>query len=277
MVFDINIGTNDGPALKEADVGFSMGINGTEVAKEASDIVLLDDNFASLVKAVIWGRSVYDSVRKFLQFQLTVNIVAVLVAVVSVIMDHNSEPILTAVQLLWINLIMDTFAALALATDTPDDALLNRLPSRRSDSLISYDMWKMIIGQAIYQFIVAIMFMRFSYLILPISDQKDYNRTLVFNSFVLLQIFNLLNARTLSTGQYNIFKNILKNKFFIPLWIFMLITQICLIELSIFHPIFKTINLNLMEWLLTAGAGSGSLVIGVLIKILPDCGRKSGK
>jgi Ca2+-transporting ATPase len=112
-------GTNDGPALRAADVGFSMGIAGTEVAKEASSIILMDDNFASIVKAVAWGRCVNDSVRKFLQFQLTVNVTAVLIAFISAIIDKDDSSVLSAVQLLWVNLIMDTLAALALATDTP--------------------------------------------------------------------------------------------------------------------------------------------------------------
>ena len=267
--------TNLGPALKEADVGFSMGIAGTEVAKEASDIILLDDNFASLVKAVIWGRSVFDSVRKFLQFQLTVNIVAVLVAVVSVVIDKDSEPILTAVQLLWVNLIMDTFAALALATDKPTEALLKRLPYRKSDPLISYDMWKMILGQAIYQFGISMFFMKFSHLILPTAENEAYIRSLVFNVFVLLQIFNLLNARRLSTKDFNIFKNIFENKFFVPLWIFMFAAQVSLIQVPFLHPIFKTISLGWYDWVLTLSAGFGGVLFGVIIKILPDIGRPS--
>ncbi|KAH9446324.1 hypothetical protein Pst134EA_030245 [Puccinia striiformis f. sp. tritici] len=110
-------GTNDGPALKAAHVGFSMGISGTEVAKEASDIILMDDNFSSIVSAIMWGRCVNDSVKKFLQFQLSVNITAVLITFITSIASDSETSILTAVQLLWVNLIMDTFAALALATD----------------------------------------------------------------------------------------------------------------------------------------------------------------
>ena len=140
--------------MKRADVGFSMGISGTEVAKEASSIVLMDDNFASIVKAMLWGRSVNDSVKKFIQFQLTVNVSAVLLAFISSVIDGNESGALTAIQLLWVNLIMDTLAALALATESPSIDLLDRPPTLKNAPLISIPMWKMIIGMAILQVIV---------------------------------------------------------------------------------------------------------------------------
>ncbi|KFG63918.1 calcium-translocating P-type ATPase, PMCA-type protein [Toxoplasma gondii RUB] len=128
-------GANDAPALKKADVGFAMGLSGKEVAKQAADIVLLDDNFGSIVKAVKWGRNVYDNIRRFLQFQLTVNVVAVVTAFLTATIIRESP--LTAVQMLWVNLIMDSFASLALATEPPTDELLNRKPHSRHDYLIS--------------------------------------------------------------------------------------------------------------------------------------------
>lgn len=145
-------GTNDGPALKKADVGFAMGIAGTDVAKEASDIILMDDNFTSIVKAVMWGRNVYDSISKFLQFQLTVNVCAIFVAFLGSAIIGKSP--LKAVQMLWVNLIMDTFASLALATEPPTEELLTRKPYPRNKSLVSQTMAKNILCHAIYQFTI---------------------------------------------------------------------------------------------------------------------------
>lgn len=122
-------GTNDAPALKKADIGFAMGITGTQVAKEAAGIILLDDNFNSIVTAIKYGRNIFDCIRKFLQFQLTVNIVAISIAFLGAVFINESP--LTAVQMLWVNLIMDTLAALALATDPPQDELLARMPYSR--------------------------------------------------------------------------------------------------------------------------------------------------
>lgn len=142
-------GTNDAPALTAADVGLSMGITGTNVAKEASDIVILDDKFSSIVKAILWGRSVYDNIRKFLQFQLTVNVVALLSVFISAC-ARTALP-LNAVQMLWVNLIMDTMGALALATEPPSPSLLERKPYQRSASLISLPMWRNILVQSVFQ------------------------------------------------------------------------------------------------------------------------------
>lgn len=187
-------GTNDAPALKMADVGFSMGIAGTEVAKEASAIILMDDNFASIVKALKWGRAVNDAVKRFLQFQLTVNITAVILTFVTAVSSESEKSVLTAVQLLWVNLIMDTLAALALATDPPQDSVLDRKPEPKGSSIISPTMWKMIFGQAIYQ--LAITFLLYyggTHVVQPIVGgdlEKDDIETLVFNTFVWMQIFN---------------------------------------------------------------------------------------
>ena len=186
-------GTNDGPALKMADVGFSMGIAGTEVAKEASAIILMDDNFSSIVKALMWGRAVNDAVKKFLQFQLTVNITAVLLTFVSAVSSSDETSVLSAVQLLWVNLIMDTFAALALATDPPAPSILDRKPDPKSAPLITINMWKMIIGQAIFQLAVTFTLYFAGHEILGYARDEHGDlalKSLVFNTFVWMQIFN---------------------------------------------------------------------------------------
>uniref|UniRef100_H2Z414 Cation-transporting P-type ATPase C-terminal domain-containing protein n=1 Tax=Ciona savignyi TaxID=51511 RepID=H2Z414_CIOSA len=194
-------GTNDGPALKKADVGFAMGIAGTDVAKEASDIILTDDNFTSIVKAVKWGRNVYDSIAKFLQFQLTVNVVAVIVAFLGACILKDSP--LKAVQMLWVNLIMDTLASLALATEQPTDALLLRKPYGRNKALISRTMMKNILGHAFYQLIVIFVLLFAGDVLFDIDSGRGLSLhstptqhfTIVFNVFVLMQIFNEINAR----------------------------------------------------------------------------------
>ncbi|KAM3683405.1 hypothetical protein ACJW31_12G144900 [Castanea mollissima] len=144
-------GTNDAPALKEADIGLSMGIQGTEVAKESSDIVILDDNFTSVVTVLRWGRAVYTNIQKFLQFQLTVNVAALAINLVAVV--SSGKVPLTAVQLLWVNLIMDTLGALALATEKPTNDLMSKPPVGRSEPLITKIMWRNLMAQAMYQVI----------------------------------------------------------------------------------------------------------------------------
>jgi len=180
-------GTNDAPQLSEADVGFAMGIAGTEVAKQASDIILLDDNFNSILKAVLWGRNVFLSIKKFIQFQLTVNICAVIMGLLGAITTGQTP--LTAVQLLWVNLIMDTFAALALATDPPIKKLLDSPPYGRQASLITKKMWVCIFGQVILQLSVLIYLLfsdltRIPFLQINPADLETIRSSLIFNIFV---------------------------------------------------------------------------------------------
>ncbi|KAI7898533.1 PMCA-type calcium-translocating P-type ATPase [Cokeromyces recurvatus] len=258
-------GTNDGPALKLADVGFSMGIAGTEVAKEASSIILMDDNFSSIVKAIMWGRCVNDSVKKFLEFQITVNITAVVLTFISSVVSHDQKSVLTAVQLLWVNLIMDTFAALALATDPPTKELLERSPEPRSAPLITFKMWKMIIGQAIFQIVVTT--------ILLYSDVLHYEandpilQTIVFNTFVFCQIFNEINCRRIDS-HLNIFSNILANKFFI--FIFALCVALQVIIVNVGGAAFQVTRVNGVAWAISIVVGLLSIPIGAVIRLIPD-------
>lgn len=278
-------GTNDGPALKIADVGFSMGIAGTEVAKEASAIILLDDNFSSIVKAIMWGRSVNDAVAKFLQFQITVNITAVILAFVSAVSSSDFHPVLSAVQLLWVNLIMDTFAALALATDPPTEKILNRKPTPKSAPLITTNMWKMITGQSVYQLAVTftLYFAGFSFLgyqsrvnaLLPGSKERsDLDSTLhtelntiVFNAFVWMQIFNEFNNRRLD-NKFNIFEGIHRNYFFIIINCIMVGGQVMIIYVG--GLAFSIKRIDAMQWGVCIACAAPCLLWAILLRCIPD-------
>lgn len=273
-------GTNDAPALKAADVGFAMNIAGTEVAKEASDIILMDDNFASIVKALMWGRAVNDAVRKFLQFQITVNITAVLLAFISAVSNDEEQSVLTAVQLLWINLIMDTMAALALATDPPSRAILNRKPDPKSAPLFSTTMWKMIIGQAIYQLVVTLVLYFAGAHILnydeidPIADPelaqlKDRQlQSLVFNTFTWMQIFNALNNRRLD-NRFNVFEGIHRNLFFVGIFLVMIGGQVLIMFVGGWEA-FQAQRQTGPQWGIALVLGAISLPIGVVVRLIPD-------
>jgi Ca2+-transporting ATPase len=205
-------GTNNGPVLKTANVGFSMGIASTEVAKEASGVILMDNDFTSIVKAIMWSRCVNDAVRKFLQFQISTNITAVIITFISAVAS-NEESVLTAVQLLWINTIMDTFAALALATDPASISLLDRKLDTHATRIFTADVIKMILGQSIYQVVIILVFHFLGHQILGLdhSDQGDgIVQTFVFNTFVFAQIFNSVNCRKLD-NKLNILEGVLKN------------------------------------------------------------------
>ncbi|KAL9082020.1 MAG: hypothetical protein Q9159_006791 [Coniocarpon cinnabarinum] len=257
-------GTNDAPALKVADIGFAMGLKGTGVAKEASDIILLDDNFSSIVRAIEWGRAVNDAVKKFLQFQLTVNITAVITTVVTGIASINQTTVLTAVQLLWVNLIMDTLAALALATDPPSKSVLDRRPDKKSDPIISVTMWKMLLIQAVYQ-LIFILLCYFVPSLLPYSE--DVHRTTIFNAFVWMQIFNTLNCRRLD-NKFNVFEGIFKNLWYPIILVVMIAGQILIVFVG--GAALTTVRINGAQWGISLIAGAVVLPLGVLARCIPD-------
>jgi len=261
-------GTNDAPALKRADVGFAMGISGTQIAKDAADIILLDDNFASIVTAAKWGRNVYDSISKFLQFQLTVNIVALTVATVGAF-KYQESPI-AAVQMLWVNLIMDSLASLALATEPPDADVLHRPPVNRSQPMITGQMWSNMLGQSFYA-VVVLLAMLFLPEKLPSqsgepmmggSAYSDKNLgkpsehyTFLFNAFVMMALFNEVNCRKLY-GESNIFKGIARNPWFLGIWGLTVVLQIVLCQAGsrAFRVWDGGLNLEQWAWCLAIGA-----------------------
>ncbi|XP_035892524.1 plasma membrane calcium-transporting ATPase 2 isoform X2 [Anopheles stephensi] len=265
-------GTNDGPALKKADVGFAMGIAGTDVAKEASDIILTDDNFSSIVKAVMWGRNVYDSIAKFLQFQLTVNVVAVIVAFIGACAVQDSP--LKAVQMLWMNLIMDTLASLALATEMPTPDLLLRKPYGRTKPLISRTMMKNILGQAVYQLVIVfgLLFVGDWFLDIesgrgqPLNSEATQHFTIIFNVFVFMTLFNELNARKIH-GQRNIFQGLFTNPIFYSIWLITLVSQVFIIQFG--KVAFSTKALNIEQWLWSVFFGLGTLIWGQIVTSIP--------
>lgn len=258
-------GTNDAPALKEADIGLSMGIQGTEVAKESSDIVILDDNFTSVATVLKWGRCVYNNIQKFIQFQLTVNVAALVINFVAAV--SAGEVPLTAVQLLWVNLIMDTLGALALATERPTEELLQKPPVGRTEPLITNIMWRNLLAQAIYQIIVLLTLQFAGESIFDVSP--EVNDTIIFNTFVLCQVFNEFNARSLE--KQNVFKGIHRNHLFIGIIGVTIVLQVVMVEFL--KKFASTESLNWEQWLLCVAIAAVSWPIGWVVKLIPVPGK----
>ncbi|KAG9135651.1 hypothetical protein Leryth_002384 [Lithospermum erythrorhizon] len=261
-------GTNDAPALHEADIGLAMGIAGTEVAKESSDIIILDDNFASVVKVVRWGRSVYANIQKFIQFQLTVNVAALVINVVAAV--SSGDVPLNAVQLLWVNLIMDTLGALALATEPPTDHLMLRPPVGRREPLITNIMWRNLIIQALYQVTVLLIlnFRGKSILNLGHESPDHANKvknTLIFNTFVLCQLFNEFNAR--KPDEFNVFKGVLKNRLFMGIIALTAVLQVLII--MFLSKFTSTVRLSWQLWLVSIGLGFVAWPLAIVGKLIP--------
>uniref|UniRef100_A0A1I7XU50 P-type Cu(+) transporter n=1 Tax=Heterorhabditis bacteriophora TaxID=37862 RepID=A0A1I7XU50_HETBA len=253
-------GTNDGPALKKADVGFAMvmkqGIAGTDVAKEASDIILTDDNFTSIVKAVMWGRNVYDSISKFLQFQLTVNVVAVITAFIGAVS------------------VSDSPLKVASCTNKP---AMNKINAKliRKKSLISRTMVKNILCHAIYQLVIIFtifyygdrMFGIKSGLYAPLFAPPSQHFTLVFNAFVMMTIFNEINARKVH-GERNVFKGLAKNRVFCVIWLSTFIGQILITQFG--GAWFSTAPLTSSQWIVCLALGISTLVWGQIVATIPS-------
>ncbi|KAK3217917.1 hypothetical protein Dsin_011887 [Dipteronia sinensis] len=259
-------GTNDAPALHESDIGLAMGIAGTEVAKESADVIILDDNFSTIIKVAKWGRSVYINIQKFVQFQLTVNIVALIINFVSACVSGSAP--LTAVQLLWVNMIMDTLGALALATEPPNDALMERLPVGRGESFITKVMWRNIIGQSIYQLIV-LGLLNFDgkqlLQLIRLDATDDVLKTVIFNSFVFCQVFNEINSREME--KINIFRGMLNSWLFTGVMVATVVFQVIIVEFL--GAIASTVPLSWQLWLFCVLIGAVSMPIAVVIKFIP--------
>ncbi|XP_047061982.1 calcium-transporting ATPase 7, plasma membrane-type-like [Lolium rigidum] len=254
-------GTNDAPALKEADVGLSMGVQGTEVAKESSDIIILNDNFDTVVTATRWGRCVYNNIQKFIQFQLTVNVAALVINFVSAITTGKMP--LTTVQLLWVNLIMDTMGALALATDTPTKTLMDRPPIGRTAPLISNAMWRNLMAQAAFQIAVLLALQYRGRDVFGTDDKA--NGTMIFNAFVPCQVFNEFNAREIE--KKNVFAGVLKNRMFLVIIAVTLVLQVVMVE--VLTRFAGTKRLGLGQWGVCLAIAAVSWPIGWAVKFIP--------
>ena len=269
-------GTNDAPALRQAHVGFAMGIRGTDIAKDAADIVLLDDSFSSIVTACKYGRNVYDCIRKFVQFQLTTNIVAVFMTFLGGIILKDSP--LNAIQMLWVNLIMDSFASLALATEDPSESLLDRKPYSREASILTPMMKLNIVSQAIFQIsVLTVIIFYGDYLFgVPSDRQLDhfmwnnvngYHFTIFFNIFVYMQVFNSINARKLQKDEYNVFTGIFGNWLYLMIQTIIIIGQVILVTFG--GRAVRTHALSFNQHCACLGIAAFTIVWGFFVKLLP--------
>ena len=264
-------GTNDAPALNYADVGLSMG-SGTSVAKEASDITLLDDSFKSIATAVMWGRSLYKNIQRFILFQLTINVAALLIVFLGSI--FGQELPLTVTQMLWVNLIMDTFAAGALASLPPDPSVMKVKPRKNSDFIITPSIARHILITGIL-FVILLLGMMyyfafpehlnsfFSYI--EEGDRQRYFLSYFFTVFVLLQFWNMFNAKAYATGK-SAFAGLSKSAGFEVVALIILIGQVIIVTFG--GDVFRTMPLALQDWGIIIGGTSFVLWIGELIRLI---------
>ena len=246
-------GTNDAAALKQAQVGLAIG-SGTAIAKEASDIILLDDSFGSIVNAVVWGRSLYENIQRFILFQLTINVAALGIVFLGPFI--GVELPLTVTQMLWVNLIMDTFAALALATEPANQEVMARTPRHPEAFIISQSMLRNILFTGLSFLLILTAFLLY---IRQDNQITDYELSLFFTTFVMLQFWNLFNARCLGLNR-SAFSGIFHNRGFIAIATTILVGQVLIIQFG--GNVFRTVPLSLTDWIGITGLTSLVLWLG---------------
>ena len=262
-------GTNDAPALNAAQVGLSMG-DGTSVAKEASDITILDNSFDSIVNAVVWGRSLYKNIQRFILFQLTINVVASLIVLIGAFIGEQSP--LTVTQMLWVNLIMDTFAAIALASLPPTRDVLKEKPRRRSDFIISRNMAALIFGVGA-AFVAVLM-----WLLLYFRNDGDglttYELSMFFTAFVMLQLWNMFNVKAFMTGK-SAFSHLFSSKGFIWMVVVILAGQILITTFG--GEMFSVVPIRPLDWLKIVGLTSAVLWVGEIARLFSSIGTSRSR
>ena len=260
-------GINDAPAIKNADVGIAMGIAGTEVSKEAADIVLLDDSFATIAKAVQWGRGIYENFQRFIVFQLTVNVTSVATVLASILLGLGAP--FTALQLLWINIIMDGPPALALGLEPIRGDLMKRAPTKRNAPIISKEMTERIVFIGLVMFLTLMAQSLFNFL----NAEEHHKSTVLFNLFAIFQVFNALNCR--EPGTRSIFPSMGKNK--LLLWSIVIAFAMQVVIVQFGGGFFRTVPLPADMWLKIIGVGLGIIIISELWRVVLRTIAKKGR